>query len=145
MSGYVIRDLHSGDYEDALYLYQVLTRDPVPVSARREDFDAILNHPGTCVIGAEIEDTIVAMVTLHMLPNMTSGGRPYALIENVVCAPDHRGKGVGRAALQAGIDRARDTGGYKIMLMTGEARGALGFYEKLGFSGQEKHGLVLRF
>ncbi|MEH6520741.1 GNAT family N-acetyltransferase [Sulfitobacter sp.] len=141
----IIRDLHSDDFKDALRLYRILTRDPVPVSDDPADFDAVLDHNRTRIVGVEHQDQIIAMITLHVLPNMTSGGRPYALIENVVCDPEHRGQGIGRAVLQAGIDRARDAGCYKIMLMTGEARGVRGFYESVGFSGHEKHGLILRF
>jgi GNAT superfamily N-acetyltransferase len=141
----IIRNLHSGYFEDALQLYQVLTRDPVPVTDDPAAFDVVLSHKGTQIVGAEHRGRIIAMITLHVLPNMTSGGRPYALIENVVCDPEHRGQGIGRAVLQAGIDRARDAGCYKIMLMTGEARGVRGFYESVGFSGHEKHGLILRF
>lgn len=145
MSEPVFRNLHCGDFKDALRLYQALTRDPVPVSTSIDAFDAILGHSGTSIIGAQIDGQVIAMVTLHLLPNMTSGGRPYSLIENVVCDPAFRGNGIGRAVLQTAIDRARDADSYKIMLMTGTARGALGFYEKLGFSNHEKHGLVLRF
>ncbi|WP_299027023.1 GNAT family N-acetyltransferase [uncultured Sulfitobacter sp.] len=145
MNQVILRDLATGDFEQALRLYQILTRDPVPVSTSSTAFDAILNHPGTHVVGVEDAGQVIAMVTLHLLPNMTSGGRPYALIENVICDPAHQGKGIGRAVLQGAIDRAKTAGAYKIMLMTGTARSALGFYEKLGFSGHEKHGLVLRF
>lgn len=141
----IIRKLHNGDFDAALRLYRVLTRDPVPVTDDPEAFTAILDHPGTCIVGMEHEVQIIAMTTLHLLPNMTSGGRPYALIENVITAPQYRGQGIGRAVLQACIDRAKAANGYKIMLLTGEARGVKGFYEKLGFSGHEKHGLVLRF
>lgn len=141
----LIRDLHSDDFKQALRLYQILTRDPVPVSTSRETFDAVLNHPGTCIIGMAHSDQIIAMITLHLLPNMTSGGRPYALIENVICDTAFQGQGIGRDIMQAVIDRAQTAGAYKIMLMTGTGRGALGFYEKLGFSGHEKHGLTIRF
>jgi GNAT superfamily N-acetyltransferase len=140
-----IRDLNSGDFDQALHLYQILTRDPVPVSTSRDDFDAVLNHVGTSVIGVEHATQIIAMITLHVLPNMTSGGRPYALIENVVCDTAHRGQGIGRTVMQAGINRAQAVGAYKIMLMTGTTRGAMGFYEKSGFSNHEKHGMILRF
>lgn len=141
----IVRDLTHDDFGDALRLYQILTRDPVPVSTSQADFNKVLEHAGTCIVGAEIASQIIAMVTLHLLPNMTSGGRPYALIENVVCDPDFRNQSIGRRVMQAAIDRAQASGSYKVMLLTGEARGALGFYEKLGFSGQEKHGLIIRF
>ncbi|WP_298859216.1 GNAT family N-acetyltransferase [uncultured Sulfitobacter sp.] len=141
----LIRDLRSEDFDDALRLYRILTRDPVPVADDPDAFDAVLRHNGTTIIRMEHDEQIIAMTTLHLLPNMTSGGRPYALIENVVTDPDYRNRGVGRTVLQACIDRAKSANGYKIMLLTGEARGVRGFYEKLGFLGHEKHGLVLRF
>ena len=72
-------------------------------------------------------------------------GRPYGLVENVVTGRPYRGQGLGRIVLQACIDHAKDAGAYKLMLLTGQARGVVGFYEKLGFSDHEKHGLILRF
>lgn len=141
----LIRKLGSDDFVDALRLYQILTRDPVPVSDSSAAFDAVLSHSGTYIFGMEAESRIIAMTTLHLLPNMTSGGRPYALIENVITDPDYRGQGIGRLVLEACIGRAKLANAYKIMSLTGEGRGARGFYEKLGFSGDEKHGLVLRF
>lgn len=139
------RELHSGDFSAATRLYRILTRDPVPVSDSREAFAAVINHLGTSILGVEEEGSIIAMTTLHLLPIMTSGGRPYATIENVVTDPEYRGHGYGRQVLQACMDRAKSANAYKIMLLTGEARGALGFYEKLGFSAREKHGMVHRF
>ena len=141
----LIRELESDDFVDALRLYQILTRDPVPVSDSSAAFNAVLGHSGTYIFGMEAESRIIAMTTLHLLPNMTSGGRPYALIENVITDPDYRGQGIGRLVLEACIGRAKLANAYKIMLLTGEGRGARGFYEKLGFLGDEKHGLVLRF
>lgn len=140
-----VRPLTPDDFAAALRLYRILTRDPVPVSADPTAFEAVLRHPGTTVFGMESAGQIVSMLTLHLLPNMTSGGRPYGLIENVVTDPDHRGTGMGRAVMTACVDHARTQDAYKLMLMTGTARGAIGFYEKVGFSGHEKHGLVLRF
>lgn len=141
----LVRKLTREDFDDALSLYRALTRDPVPVSDSLAAFDAVLSHAGTCIMGMECEGRITSMITLHLLPNMTSGGRPYALIENVVTDPNHRGKGMGAAVMQAGIEHARAANAYKVMLLTGTARGALGFYEKMGFSGHEKHGMVHRF
>lgn len=140
-----VRKLTREDFDDALLLYRALTRDPVPVSDSLAAFDAVLSHPGTSILGMEHQGRITSMITLHLLPNMTSGGRPYALVENVVTDPNHRGKGMAAAVMRAGFDHARTANAYKVMLLTGTARGALGFYEKMGFSGHEKHGLVHRF
>jgi hypothetical protein len=46
------------------------------------------------------------------------------------------------------MDHARDTAwaadAYKIMLLTGRTAGARGFYERLGYSGGDKHAMTLR-
>lgn len=75
---------------------------------------------------------------------MTQGGRPYALIENVVTHAAHRGTGQGRRVMTAVIDAAWNADCYKIMLMTGRSAEARGFYEKLGFGADEKWGMTIR-
>jgi Acetyltransferases len=85
------------------------------------------------------------MATLHVLPNMTYGGRPYGLIENVVTEKDHRGQGHGRAVIGRLAEAARAAGCYKLMLLTGQARNARGFYEAVGFSADAKWGMMMRF
>ena len=47
-------------------------------------------------------------------------------------------------AMQAAIDAAWAADAYKIMLLTGQNPGALGFYESLGFISDQKNGLQLR-
>ncbi len=107
-------------------------------------FDAIITHPGTTIFGSFDAQRLTCVVTLHVLPNLTRGGRPYALIENVVTSPDHRNKGYARATMQAAIDAAWQADAYKIMLLTGQDTGALGFYESLGFNADQKFGMQLR-
>ena len=84
------------------------------------------------------------MVTLHILPNMTRGGRPYALVENVVTLAAYRGQGYGRRVMQAAIAAAWAADCYKIMLLTGKTSAARGFYDALGFSTEEQWGMSLR-
>jgi GNAT superfamily N-acetyltransferase len=103
----------------------------------------VLTHPGTSILVAG-DGPLFGAVTLHVLPNLTYGGRPYALIENVITDQNHRGRGIGRNLMNAAIDAARDQRAYKVMLLTGQARAAVTFYEKLGFSADEKTGMILR-
>jgi GNAT superfamily N-acetyltransferase len=84
------------------------------------------------------------MATLHLMPNMTYHGRPFGLIENVVTLPDARGQGFARAVMMALADTAQDANAYKIMLLTGRDNEAKGFYERLGYNADEKHGMILR-
>ena len=113
--------------------------------AGRAAFGPVLSHPGTTIMGTEVDGRIIAMATLHIMPNMTYGARPYALIENVVTAASRQGEGHGRRVMEELTTLARDAGCYKVMLLTGQGRGAKGFYEKIGFSDHEKHGMILRF
>ena len=84
------------------------------------------------------------MATLHILPNMTFSGRPYALAENVVTLNSHQGKGHGRTVMSYLQEQAWAANAYKVMLLTGRSAAARGFYEKLGYSADQKWGMVLR-
>lgn len=138
-----VRALTEADWPEAEGLYWELTRSGAV--AGPEAFAALLAHPGTTAYGAEGEGRIAAMATLHILPNMTYGGRPYGLVENVVTAARCRGQGHGRAVLGHLTATARDAGCYKLMLLTGTGRNARGFYEAAGFSADEKWGMMIRF
>lgn len=137
-----VRRLSSADTPAAMNLYRHLVGDQA--LAPDADFAALLEHPGTSVFGAFAQDTLVAMATLHVLPNMTQAGRPYALVENVVTHGDQRGTGQGRRVMEAVIDAAWAADCYKIMLLTGRTAEARGFYEKLGFGADEKWGMTIR-
>ena len=137
-----LRCLTAEDAGEACGLYAELFVDGEV--ARPEHFASLVAHPGTFVWGAWKDEALLGMATLHLLPNMTYGGRPYALVENVVTRAACRGQGVGKAVMTRLIETAWATGAYKIQLLTGRARGAAPFYETLGFTTDEKHGMVLR-
>ena len=142
----VCRSLGLADFTDAYALYTDLVgaaRVSSPDLALIQ-FRALLAHPGTTVIGAERGGAVLAMATLHLLPNLTYTGRPYALVENVVTLRAHHGRGLGRAVMQAVIARAWAADAYKIMLLTGQSNTAKGFYMKLGFDPDEKQAMTLR-
>ena len=138
----MIRAFTAADADAALTLYRHLVGDQ-PV-ADHAAFARLIAHPGTRVLGDWAGEVAQAMVTLHILPNMTQGGRPYALIENVVTHAEHRGVGHGRQVMEAAVSAAWAADCYKIMLLTGRTAQARGFYEALGFSADEKWGMTLR-
>lgn len=84
------------------------------------------------------------MATLHVIPNLTFGGRAYAIVENVVTLRAYRGQGFGAAVMEAVVEAAWAANAYKVMLLTGKTMGAKGFYEKLGFTDQDKYGMTIR-
>ncbi|MDF1726866.1 MAG: GNAT family N-acetyltransferase [Sulfitobacter sp.] len=140
------RPLTGADFAGAHALYGVLSPgDTLPsVDEAERLFAAIIAQPGTQVIGACQGDEVLAMATLHLMPNLTYGGRPYGLIENVATDPQRRGEGLGSLVVDAVIALAWAEDAYKIMLLTNRVRGAGRFYETLGFDGDEKEGMILR-
>lgn len=110
--------------------------DPVPDPARAAAvWSATLASGLLTVLLAEVAGVPASTCTLAILPNLSRGARPYALIENVVTDPAHRGRGLGHAVLQAAQDRAWAAGCYKVMLATGSPRPeTLRFYETAGFT-----------
>ena len=138
----IVRRLTADDTADAMSLYRELTAGPTDLP--EEQFAVVLKHNGTLVFGAECDGRIIGMITLHILPNVTWTGRPYALVENVVTTRAHRGMGVARRIMEAAINAAWEADCYKIMLLTSQARGAKGFYEAVGFSSENKYGMIIR-
>lgn len=139
----IARRLTAKDHGDAMALYRVLAGND-SIQSDKACFDTLIAHPGTLIFGADSGGRIKSMATLHLLPNITQNGRPYGLIENVVTDPAARGQGLARLTMRAAIDDAWQADAYKIMLLSGRDTGALGFYEKLGFRADQKHGLQLR-
>ena len=136
------RALAPSDAAQALILYNELTVGPPQNDAAA--FEAVLAHPGTTVYGAFVGQDLAAMVTLHLLPNVLWNARPYALIENVVTRHEFQRRGLGRRVMEHAVADAWAADAYKVMLMTGQKRGAKGFYEAVGFSSEDKFAMVMR-
>ncbi|MEO5757026.1 MAG: GNAT family N-acetyltransferase [Mesorhizobium sp.] len=141
-----IRAVRPADLPALVALYQHLNPGDDLVSP--EDAEAILErfaaYPGSVVLGGWHGSELVASCTLVVIPNLTRGGMPYALIENVVTAASRRKNGFGRALLQRAISIAWEHGSYKVMLLTGSTDPAtLAFYRSAGFE-QNKTGFQIR-
>lgn len=137
-----LRLLGQTDASAALALYNELTFGPKSQDA--EAFQTVLRHPGTTIYGAFDGNGLVAMLTLHLLPNVTWGARPYALVENVITTATHRKRGIGKQLMQHAVAQAWAADAFKIMLMTGKKRNAAGFYEAVGFRAEDKTAMVIR-
>jgi ribosomal protein S18 acetylase RimI-like enzyme len=65
-------------------------------------------------------------------------GRPDAHVEELYVVPGLRGRGIGRALLEATMEAAREAGATHIELTTGEDDAeARGLYESAGFTNRE--------
>jgi N-acetylglutamate synthase-like GNAT family acetyltransferase len=141
-----IRDARPDDLPQLHELYQHLI--PNDAVASLEDAAAILQrfllYPGSAILVGTVGDTVATSCTLVVIPNLTRGGRSYALIENVVTHGDWRNRGFGHMVLKAATERAWAVGCYKAMLMTGSTRPSTSrFYKTAGFE-QSKTGFQMR-
>ncbi|MBU8537896.1 GNAT family N-acetyltransferase [Falsiroseomonas tokyonensis] len=133
----VIRPARAEDLPGMLELYRHLSPDnapPAPAVAEAA-WQALLQSGLTTVFVAAEAGRPVASCTLVVVPNLTRGGRPYAVIENVVTHADFRRRGLGHGVLRAALDAACAADCYKVMLASGSKQEAtLRFYEAAGFT-----------
>ena len=86
---------------------------------------------------------VLSSCTLLIVPNLTHGGRPYGVVENVVTHLSHRGKGFATACLDYARKLAEKQRCYKLMLMTGSKQeSTLRFYREAGYRDDQKTAFV---
>jgi GNAT superfamily N-acetyltransferase len=100
-----------------------------------ELFTAMLAQPGRTVLVAEVEGAVCGTADCAVLVNLTRGGRPFMVIENVVVAARRRRRGIGGALMSAAAAVAREAGCYKAQLITDDFPETVAFYERCGFVG----------
>lgn len=108
---------------------------PLDPALAADTWREILGRAGVHTLVACLDEAVVACLTVVLVPNLSRGAKPYALIENVVTDDAHRGRRIGRTLLDAALQLAWDQGAYKAMLMTGSRKeSTLGFYRAAGFT-----------
>ena len=142
-----LREIAGDELSALLFLYAHLHPDDaiLPLGEAAPLWETLRQDPNQHCLGAYWNGSLVATCTLVVVPNLTRGGRPYGLIENVVTHPDYRRRGLGTAVLKHALQIAWEHGCYKVMLLTGSKNEAtLRFYEKAGFERGVKTGFVAR-
>jgi ribosomal protein S18 acetylase RimI-like enzyme len=79
---------------------------------------------------------------LDIVPNLTRGVRPFAVLQNVVTHCDYRGQGIGQLLNSHALAFAWEHNCYQVLVQTGRPE-VVGFYEKLGFR-KDKIGMVAK-
>lgn len=127
-----------------LHLRNAVRNHPVSQSRAEQFVEQLQRYYGSALLVGIADDQVVSTCTLIVIPNLTYGGRSYALLENVVTHPEARNRGIATALLREAARRAFAVGCYKVMLMTGSKDpSTLAFYEKAGFE-QSKTGFQMR-
>lgn len=142
-----IRTLQEEDLNELLDLYSHLnTEDPTISPENLQDIWKRTSSSGIIeYIGLFSERKLVSSCQMVVIPNLTRGGLPYCLIENVVTHSDYQNEGFGKALLSQVIDIAWSKRCYKVMLMSGRKVDAvLNFYRSVGLSSDEKTAFIIR-
>lgn len=96
---------------------------------------ALSEDPRARVLVLEAGGQVAGTLTVYVLANLSHGGRPFALVENVVVAEGTRGRGYGALLLERAVALAREAGCYKLTLTSNRRREAAHrFYEGLGLA-----------
>ena len=127
------------DVEPLLQLLPQITSRPQSLPALTpgpEEAARILESIAACgnvfIAVAETERALVGALTIAIVPNLTYGGRPWAIIENVVVDSRHRGRGIGKGLMAFAFDLVEKEGCYKAQLLSGPNEDQVGFYRSLG-------------
>jgi len=142
----MIRKATVNDLMGLLRLYTQLHGNAMPedTAELRALWRRVMDDPGHHIIVADEGGEIVASCVLVVVPNLTHGQRPYALVENVITHPDFRRRGLATACLDYARGIAVRENCYKIMLMTGSKEdGTLRLYEHAGYNRADKTAFIL--
>jgi ribosomal protein S18 acetylase RimI-like enzyme len=144
----MIRKATIADVPDLQELYlRHLTQNPPPEPQDAGEWAALLEtllqNPDYHLLVHEENGTVVSSVTLVIIKNLTHNLRPYAVIENVVTHAEYRKKGYASALMAQAAAVAKQSGCYKIMLLTGSKKeSTLAFYERCGFNRNDKTAFI---
>lgn len=140
-----IREANEGDLFSLLELYAQLHDNPIPCmdESLRSLWTSILHNKSQHIVVAAEDGRIVSSCVLTVIPNLTHGQRPYAVIENVITDETHRKKGYATAILNYAKEIAQKENCYKIMLMTGSKKeSTMKFYEQAGYNRSDKTAFI---
>ena len=141
----MVREIFETELNDLLQLYLYLHEDSVPGMSEhlKTTWETIIKDENHHIIVNEINGRIVSSCVCVVIPNLTRGIRPYAFIENVVTHADYRGCGYATECLDYAKNIAKQTGCYKMMLLTGSKNeSTLKFYENAGYNSSDKTAFI---
>ncbi len=132
----IVRLATKKDIPRILELYDELTEEQhhLSLDGVQPVFAEIASMPGHKLLVAEEGDLVVGTMVLLIVPNLSHGACPWAIVENMVVDGRYRRKGIGRLLMEYAIGHARKAGCYKVQLLSNKKRHeAHRFYQTLGF------------
>lgn len=141
----MVREITESDLKGLFELYTQLHGNPMPEETAELSAlcRKILDDENHHIIVAEEGGKIVSSCVCVIVPNLTHGQRPYALIENVVTDEVFRCRGLATACLDFAREISRKENCYKMMLLTGsKEESTLRFYERAGYNRKDKTAFI---
>ncbi|MBP5434151.1 MAG: GNAT family N-acetyltransferase [Ruminococcus sp.] len=141
----MVREITDNDFDGLMRLYTELHDNPLPERSElvMAVWERILSDKDHHIIVAEVDGAIAASCVCVIIPNLTRGQRPYALVENVVTSAAFRRRGLATACLNYARELAGNENCYKIMLLTGsKEQGVLSFYASAGYNSSDKTAFI---
>jgi GNAT superfamily N-acetyltransferase len=138
MNGVTIAPASEADIPELIDLLAVLFSieqdfSPDPDKQRRGLATLLASPTGHIAIARDTTSRAVGMATAQLVIS-TAEGAPSAWVEDVVVREDFRGKGLGRALLDAVLAWARSQGALRAQLLADlDNAPALAFYDRVGW------------
>ncbi len=142
------RIAHKDDLQGLLALYKQLNPEEEAADLEKASsiWDITEKSNMTRYFIAVDNARIVSTCNITLIPNLTRGGKPFAIIENVVTDNDYRRQGIAKKVMENAIRYARENNCYKVLLLSSAKRTeSHKFYESIGFNGNSKKGFEMRF
>jgi GNAT superfamily N-acetyltransferase len=128
---------HESDLASLLALFAVseVSESAQPRERAESIWRQTLAQPGVCVFVVEDDGRVAATCMLVTAPNLLRAGKRHGFLENVVTHPQARGKGHGKAVVEAALAQAWALDCHHVLMQSGRKdRRVHEFYEGLGFT-----------
>jgi GNAT superfamily N-acetyltransferase len=107
------------------------TPDDVDQIAWRE----ILNTGRRITVVAELDDMVIGLADVLVVPTLLDGVRPHGIVDVLVVDADVRGRGIGKALMREVHARAKAQGCVRMELLSSKGLDrAHAFYDALGYN-----------
>ena len=115
----IVRAATENDIPRILELYRQLAITTAPAELDQkpsllEDYRRVFARisavPGLELLVAEEEGEVAGSLVLFIAPNLSHGGLPWALVENVIVDQKYRRQGIGRLLMDYAIARSKEAG-----------------------------------